>query len=237
MIPQHIKNHSADSEITPLIPQHLSALETVAAASRLAVELARPNEPDRHTFIEAIQQYVASLPDDKSEALVIVRRDAEQVLGIAGLATEAAELAEAESEVVAAQARVMDAQARQGQRLARVQRLDSELEETRRRLEPWQTDFDAAEVIAESQLLENYGIHACNGVFERLHQIAILRKLAPVAVESITARIGEIETELAGLRGVPAEPAPEPARPFRGRVAKVESEATVDEAEPSFSMS
>jgi hypothetical protein len=234
MIPQHIKNHAADTEISALIPQHLSALETVAASSRLAAEMAKPHEANRHHFLEAIPQYVASLPDDKSQALVVVRRDAGSVLNIAGLAAEAVELAEAESEVEAAQARVMDAQARQGRKLATIQRLESELTETQRRLEPWQFDFDSAIAAQESAIIEHYGINPCGGAFDRIAQAEILKRLAPVAIAEINGRLAEIEAELAGLRGAPAEPAPEPARPFRGRAAKVEEQPDLAMEEPAF---
>lgn len=205
MIPQTIKNLAADPDISGIIPRAFNALQVVAAATATAQQLAGHEEPNRHHFLEAVPAYLKRLPNSVPLALEVVSMDAALVLGIPGLATDQAQLSEAQSKLANAQAEVDAAEAIQGRRLARIHRLETEIEQANRELEAWQIDFDGVIASQELAILENFGKHSVNGCFERIASMNILRRLAPKATAALKARIGIAEKELAGLRAAAPE--------------------------------
>jgi hypothetical protein len=203
-IPQVLRNLAADSEIFPQIPKHLVALEVVAAASVLAQSLALDEEPNRHHFLESIPRYLAALPSDPLEAAQVCKRDASAVLKI-DLAADHDQLVTAIREADLAAAKVAELESQEGRKLARIHQLESLITDATRRLETWQIDFDAEEKLAEKAILDHWGVNPVNAPFDTLAKIAVLRKLAPAAVASITAELDAHKAELDALTAAPTK--------------------------------
>lgn len=214
-ISQSLKNLAADHDISGMIPKAFGTLEVVAAATGKAREIAGHDEPDRHAYLEAVPAYLKSLPNSVELALSMVKIDAAAVLGIPGLASDHAQLSEAERKLSDAQAEVESAQILQGKRLARIHALEAVIEQAAREVEAWEIDWDGETAAAEKLIVDNWGKHPVSSPFDTLQKIAVLKRLAPAAVANIKASIELAEKELQHLRAVP--PAPEPAKLVRGR--------------------
>ena len=208
------------------IPGHFSSLEVIAASASMAQDLAGDSSPDPAHFRQAVNQYLAKLPDDIEEANVIIKTEAEKVLGIPGLAADYARLKSARAAVVAAELEVAQVEAEQGQRLARIHRLDNEIAEAAEHLQGWDLDFDGIEAGAEAVISDHFGDNSPGAAYSRQHieaafsdlsRVPVLRKLAPPAIAKLQARIDTAKASLALLHS-PVAAAPEPSTPKRGRI-------------------
>lgn len=227
-IPQQLKNIAADHDVSQMIPRAFVPLEIVAAASLTAKALAGAAEPDRHHYLRAIPQYLATLPNSVELAQSVIKIDAAAVLGIPGLVADHAILADAQRELSEAQAKVDEAERIQGRRLGRIHRLESDIEQANRELESWNIDFDAEEAAAEAAILEHWGKgYPVNFPFDTLAKTAVLRRLAPGAIAAIKDRISTAQAELDQLRTGDATNAPTPAP------APAVTDAHVAEASPN----
>lgn len=221
VISQALKNIAADSDIALMIPRRFPALELVAASTALASEVAAAagrTEPNRHDYLEAIPRYLKTLPNSVEMAVESINFSAAAVLGISGLVADHAQLTEAQSKLAEAQAEVEAAEMIQGKRLSRILRLEQEASTANDELQAWnELDFAEWQNRCDTAILESFGkadqLGKLNSAFANLDKIPTLRRLQPVAVAAITARISAAEAMISDLRAA----APEPEKLTRGR--------------------
>lgn len=199
-IPIQLRNLAADPDIAGMIPRSFPALEVFAACTPKAREIAGHDDPDRHDYLKALPLYLAALPKSITLALDIIKMDASASLGLPGLAADHKVLSDAQAKLAEAEAAVAEAEALQGQRLARIARLEATITAARTELSAWSIDYAGEIEHAEKLILQHIGKgYPIPGPFQTIAEMNIMKRLAPKATSDIKARIEIAEKELAAL--------------------------------------